>query len=152
METLPWFWIWIVLAAALCIGEMLMASFFMLPFAVGAGIAAIANVLGADLLVQWIIFVAVSILALFLLRPLALKVTRNTTEKTGVDRLVGTLGTVVDGNAPAGFARAVVGGEEWNVCVAASAATADAPDPLKPGASVRVLEVDGAHLVVEVAD
>ncbi len=71
MEALPWFWIWIVAAAVLFIGEMLSLSFFLLPFAVGAVVAAVISVTGLDLVWQLVAFFAVSIVVLAALRPFA---------------------------------------------------------------------------------
>ncbi|MDR3308203.1 MAG: NfeD family protein [Coriobacteriales bacterium] len=143
MEALPWFWIWVVLTAALCVGEMFTGSFFMLPFAVGAAVAAVANALGAPLPIQWVLFIVISLIALFLLRPFAKKVTIETAKKSGVDRLVGSIGVVIRGDAPEGEARARVDREEWNVL------TEDGSVP-QVNTRVRVMGVDGTHLIVRV--
>jgi membrane protein implicated in regulation of membrane protease activity len=139
---LPWFWIWVVLAAALYVGEMLATSFFLLPFAFGTTFAAIAALLGAPLWLQWLLFVAISIVALFLLRPLAKRISKNRPEKSGVDRLIGMTGEIIEGNAPSGEQRARVAREVWNVTVVGDAV-------LALGAPIRVVAVDGVHLVVE---
>lgn len=115
MEALPWFWIWILAAAVLLIGEMLSLSFFLLPFAIGAIIAAIISFFGLDLVWQIIVFFVVSIGALAALRPFARRITRKAkTAKVGVERLVGMQGVVVEGQSQAGEFRVVVGGEPWN--------------------------------------
>jgi membrane protein implicated in regulation of membrane protease activity len=143
MEALPWFWIWVVLAAALCVGEMFTAAFFMLPFAVGAAVSAVATALGAPLPLQWLLFIIVSVIALFLLRPFAKRMTIDTTKKSGVDRLIGSTGLIINGNAPEGEARARVDREEWNVL------TEDGSVP-QVGTRIRVRGVDGTHLIVGV--
>ncbi|MDR1714141.1 MAG: NfeD family protein [Coriobacteriales bacterium] len=138
---MPWFWIWVVLAAALYIGEMLTVTFFMLPFAVGATVAAISAALAAPVWLQWLLFVLVSVLALVLLRPVARRVTKNQPERSGVDRLLGMTGHIIEGNAPSGEARARVDREIWNVTVEDDA-------QLAVGQHVKVIRVDGTHLVV----
>jgi membrane protein implicated in regulation of membrane protease activity len=164
MESLPWFWIWVILAAVLCVGEMLAASFFMLPFAIGAGTAAIASALNAPLWLQFVVMIAVSVIALILIRPLARRITRNNVEKTGVDRLVGRVGVVIErggslggGNLGGDRSRSETGSftpgsefcvsverDEWN-------AVCDNGATLPPGAEIEVLRVEGAHLVVQPA-
>jgi membrane protein implicated in regulation of membrane protease activity len=147
MEALPWFWIWIVLCAVLCVGEMLTASFFMLPFAVGSGVAAIANALGAPLGLQFALLIVVSILALAALRPLANRITKNNTEKAGAERLVGSFGEVIGSaggpNARDGKRefRVLVERDEWNAVCADGTV-------LSAGTEVEVLKVEGAHLIV----
>ena len=152
MEALPWFWIWIVLAAALCVGEMLTASFFMLPFAVGAGAAALANAVGAPLWMQFLLLVAVSITALVTLRPLANLVSKGSSEKAGAERLVGGIGVVIEsgvGDISTGGSstkgrefRVLVERDEWNATCSDNAA-------LAVGTEIEVLRVEGAHLVVK---
>jgi len=141
MEALPWFWIWVVLAAGLCIGEMLTASFFMLPFAVGAGVAAIACVLGSPLWLQFLLFLVVSIVALAALRPVAKRVTRSNVEKAGADRLLGRAGTVIAGEPHAGGFRVLVDRDEWN-------ANTEDGTVLGVGTQVQVLAIDGTRLIV----
>jgi membrane protein implicated in regulation of membrane protease activity len=145
MFIVPWFWIWLVLAAILAVGEMLTASFFLLPFALGAAIAAVAHFLGAPLWLQWAAFIVVSIVALFALRPLAKRLTATAEQGTsGVDRLIGETGLIIEGNTPAGEMRARIDREVWNVACEDAAAM-----PLAVGTPVRVLRVDGTRLLVE---
>jgi membrane protein implicated in regulation of membrane protease activity len=146
MDALPWFWIWVVLAAVLCVGEMFTLSFFLLPFAIGAVIAAVANLVGADLLWQWAIFVVASVIALAALRPVANRVTRETGMRTGSDRLVGVVGEVIEGSPPNGMLRVRADREEWNAQLeGASPEPSQAPDV---GAAVEVVAIEGTRLIV----
>ncbi|MDR1088481.1 MAG: NfeD family protein [Coriobacteriales bacterium] len=143
MEALPWFWIWIIAAALLFIGEMLTLSFFLLPFAVGAVAAAICNAVGLDLVWQIVVFIAVSVVALVALRPLARRWTRKAgATKVGAERLVGLQGKVIEGQSQTGLFRVVVDGEPWN------AATTD-DTTLKPGTFIEVLAVNSNMLLVK---
>src|SRR2546423_12595703 len=63
--------LWVIAAGLFGIGEMLTTSFFLAPFAAGAGAAAIVDVAGAGELAAWIVFVVVSGLALVVARPIA---------------------------------------------------------------------------------
>ncbi|MDR0501294.1 MAG: NfeD family protein [Coriobacteriales bacterium] len=144
METLLWFLIWVVLAAALCIGEMLTVSFFMLPFAVGAAGAAIASVFGADTLIQLAVFVLVSVLALATIRPFAQRISKSDTNDNavaGVDRLIGKQGQVVGNRTDTGEFRVSVDHDTWS-------AVCETDELLPIGTAIEVLKVDGVHLVV----
>jgi membrane protein implicated in regulation of membrane protease activity len=145
MLALPWFWIWVVLAAALYVGEMLSTSFYLLPFAIGATVAAITSLLGGPLWLQWLLFIVISVITLIALRPVAKRISITRPEKSGVDRLIGMVGEIIEGNAPSGEQRARIAREVWNVTIADDAV-------LPVGTSVRVIGVDGVHLIVEVAD
>lgn len=143
MSELPWFWIWLILAALLYAGEMLTMTFFLLPFGIGATVSLLAMLFGAELWLQWTLFICVSIVALVALRPVFKRLTSKAEPASvGVDRLVGMTGQIIEGTAPSGDSRARVAREIWNVATESGSRLAiDTP--------VRVLRVDGAHLVVE---
>ena len=61
--------LWVVLAGAFGIGEMLTTGFFLAPFAVGAALAAVVDVAGAGGIASVVVFVLVSLLTLTLVRP-----------------------------------------------------------------------------------
>ncbi|MCL2024256.1 MAG: NfeD family protein [Coriobacteriia bacterium] len=145
MDAVPWFWIWVVLAAALCIVEMLTLGFFLLPFAIGAAVAAIANFFGANLAIQWMLFVAVSVLMLVILRRFANRVTKTTNVASGVERLIGRTGEVIASHAPEGLFRVRVEREEWNASI-------ESGEQPAIGAKVKVISVDGTRLIVTAYD
>jgi membrane protein implicated in regulation of membrane protease activity len=140
---LPWLVFWIIIAAALYIGEMLTGTFFILPFAIGATISAIASVFGADLLIQVIIFIVVSIVALVATRPLAHRLQAGAPkQKTNADRLVGMIGTITEQRPGHGEGRVKVEGDLWN-------ARAVNGEALEVGELVRVIRLDSTRLIVE---
>ncbi|MCL1847214.1 MAG: NfeD family protein [Coriobacteriia bacterium] len=143
MSGLPWVWIWLVLAALLYVGEMLTATFFLLPFGLGATFALIGAFFGAPLWLQWLLFVVVSVFGLIFLRPFFKRLTSKAEKtKAGVDRLIGMTGTVVEGNAPSGANRARIDRELWNV-------STEQAEQLPIDTRVRVLRVEGTYLIVE---
>ena len=145
MSELPWFWIWLILAAALYVGEMLTLTFFLLPFGIGATAAFVSVLFGAELWLQWTIFIVVSIISLFALRPAYKRLIKKAEpEKVGVDRLIGMTGEIIEGNAPSGEMRARVACEVWNVAT-------ETGETLGVDTPVKVLRVDGVHLIVEKA-
>ena len=62
-------WLWILGALVCGIVEVMSVSFVFLMFAIGALAAGIAGACGADLMVQVIVFIVVSIALLVILRP-----------------------------------------------------------------------------------
>ncbi len=137
-----WFWVWVSLAAILMIAEIFTAGFFLLPFGIGAAVAALLEFLGVSIGWQWTAFIGVSAAMLVLLRRYADRLTHEPPVRTGVDRLVGLSGVVietVEPDSPRGMVR--IQREEWR---------ADAPGhgTLEPGTRVTVERVDGTHLIV----
>jgi len=141
-----WFWIWILLAAMLLIGEIFTAGFFMLPFGIGAAVAALLAFLGVGLLWQWLAFIGVSAVCFIFLKQFANRITTEQPIKTGVDRLVGMTGVVTEEIVPhSSSGKVLVDRETWRA--EASDATV-----IPAGTRVRVERVGGTHLVVTVAE
>lgn len=137
-----WFWVWLSLAAILIVAEMFTAGFFMLPFGLGAAVAAGAAFVDAPLIWQWAIFLAVSAVLLLSLRRFADRVTHEPPEKVGIDRLIGKHGVVIETVEPGdGSGRVRIEREEWRADSSVGAA-------IPEGARVTVERVSGTHLVV----
>jgi membrane protein implicated in regulation of membrane protease activity len=56
----PWFWAWISLVVVFALGEAVTGGLFVLPWAFGAGVAALLDALGMAVSLQWVSFIAVS--------------------------------------------------------------------------------------------
>jgi len=141
-----WFWIWAVLAVALLAGEIFTAGFFMLPLGLGAAVAAVLALLGIALAWQWVAFVSVSLLAFLFLRRFASKITQKQPIKTGVDRLLGMTGVVIEAIEPLSTSGKVrVDREVWR-------AENSGGEPVPVGTPIVVDSVGGTHLVVRVKD
>lgn len=137
-----WFWIWSILALILFVAEIFTAGFFMLPFGLGAVVAALLSYLQVSEILQTVGFIVVSTVAFALLRQLAERMTHEPPQKTGVDRLIGKHGVVTEEIVPdSSYGQVWVEREEWR---------ADAPGEgtLPVGAAVEIYKVEGAHLVV----
>ena len=136
-----WRWMWTVFAIVLGIGEIFTAGFFLLPFAIGAGAAAILAWLGVNLLAQWLVFFGVSILSLVYLRRFIDRQDEGEQPKVGANRWVGEIGLVlqdVDPHTDAGMVRILQ--EEWR---------ATASQHIDAGEKIVVTDVQGTRLVVE---
>jgi membrane protein implicated in regulation of membrane protease activity len=141
-----WRWVWIVATAVFAVGEMTSpGSFFLAPFAVGAFVAALLAFANVSVVVEWIVFVVVSIATLLALRPLARRLDRDAVDHgVGSRRLAGTRATVlraIPGGDDVGMVR--VDREEWR-------AQSTDGTPIPTGATVRVAEVQGTRLLVAV--
>jgi membrane protein implicated in regulation of membrane protease activity len=137
-----WRWLWLGIAVVLGIGEMVTSGFFMLPFAIGAGVAAILAWMDVALPIQLVAFIGTSIVALLLLRRFA---TRDDTPvaAVGATRFVGATAMVTETIDPAtGQGKVRMDAETWW-------AISDTDSVLEPGTPVRVVEVRGTKLVVE---
>ncbi len=142
----PWFWVWVMLAAILLIAEIFTVTFFLLPFAIGAAAAAVLEYLGVSVGWQWIAFIVVSASLLVILRRYGDRITHEPPVRTGVDRLLGKRGVVIEQvTSHTSEGRVRIEREEWR---------ADSVDGsmLPVGTAVTVERIDGTHLVVRAAE
>jgi len=137
------FFVWIVAAVLLAIGEVLTpGAFFLGPVALAAGAAAIVA-LFAGAVASTIVFILAALLSLAVLRPIARRHVRMPQlMRTGTDALVGRKATVTQQvNAAGGRVR--IGGEEW------SARSYLDDGVYVEGATVDVVKIEGATALVD---
>jgi membrane protein implicated in regulation of membrane protease activity len=143
-----WRWLWLAAAAVFAIGEMATpGSFFLAPFAVGAFVAALLAFAGVSVTVEWIVFLAISLVVLALLRPLARRLDQSALDHgVGSRRLVGRPATVV-GAIPAGdeIGMVRIDREQWRAQSIDGTA-------IPEGVAVRVADVQGTRLIVAPLD
>jgi len=133
-----WQWGWSVLAVALIVGEVLTAGFFVLPFAVGAGISAALAWLNVGLGWQWAAFLVVSTIGLFYMRRFAPE--NEIGPDSGAHRYRNQVGIITEAIDPeTGLGRVRVETEDWRC-------TSD--EALTEGTKVRILTVVGTRLKV----
>jgi membrane protein implicated in regulation of membrane protease activity len=125
------------------VGEMTTpGSFFLAPFALGAGLAAALAFVGVDLVIQWAVFLGVSVVAFAALRPLARRLDQQGhVDGVGSRRLIGATGFVVDPIEIGGSGLVKIGSEEWR-------AVADDDQVIAAGARVQISDVRGTKVVV----
>ncbi|HTR33911.1 MAG TPA: NfeD family protein [Gaiellaceae bacterium] len=135
--------VWIVIAIALGIGEVVTPGLFFLgPLALAAGVAALASLLGAGVIGSVLVFVVASLLSVGLLRPLARRHVRMPAlSRTGTDALVGRK-ALVTRRIDAGGGRVRIGGEEWS-----ARAYLDGEE-IPEGTTVDVIQIEGATALV----
>jgi membrane protein implicated in regulation of membrane protease activity len=136
--------LWLIAAAVFGIGEMLTTSLFLAPFAVGAGVAAGVDALGAGALGSWIVFVVVSLLTLAILRPIARSHTRMPPQiRTGTAALIGKRAIVLERiENMEGVGCVKIDGEVW------TARALDEDQVIERGTRVHVVDIKGATALV----
>lgn len=84
--------IWLIAAAVLFVIEAITLGLTTIWFAGGAVGAAIVAMFGANIVVQIIVFLVISVILLIFTRPLVKKRLNNRTEKTNIDAVIGQEG------------------------------------------------------------
>jgi membrane protein implicated in regulation of membrane protease activity len=137
--------IWLVAACVLGVGEMHQGGFYLAPFAAGAGLAAVASVLGVGALLSVIVFLAASAIVFTTLRPVAQRHRRLPPSiRTGAAALVGRPALVLEriANAEGVGCVKIDGGEVW------TARSYDEHEVIDAGERVEVVEIRGATALV----
>src|SRR5574344_1841299 len=80
---------WLLLFLVLLVFEIISLGLTTIWFAAGALVAFVASLAGANLIIQVILFIVVSVLLLALTRPIAVKYLDNNKTKTNVDEVIG---------------------------------------------------------------
>jgi membrane protein implicated in regulation of membrane protease activity len=136
-------WLWMVLAAVLVIAEIFTAGFFLLWFGVGSAVAGILALFGFGAGWQWLAFIVVSGGLVAVSRRFAERFSRKQPPGIGADRLKGDVGVVledIDNHQNTGRVR--VRKEEWR-------ADSGTGETIAVGARVRIVRLEGTHLIVE---
>jgi membrane protein implicated in regulation of membrane protease activity len=139
-------WIlWLIAACILGIGEMHQGGLYLLPFAMGAALAAVLGLLGVGAVLAAIVFLATSVIVLGALRPVARRHRRLPPSiRTGAAALVGRRAMVLErivNDEGVGCVK-IEGGEVW------TARSYDEDEVIEAGERVEVVEIKGATALV----
>lgn len=138
--------IWLVIVAVMLIIEIFTMGLTTIWFSIGALASAIAAAFGAPLVIQIVLFVVVSLLIMFLVRPFAMRVVNKERMKTNIDAVVGEQAVVqetIDNLKEQG--KVIFRGVDW------MARSID-NSLISEGELVQIEEVSGVKLVVKRAD
>lgn len=136
--------LWIILLIVFVLGELATIGLTSIWFAAGALAALITAMAGASPIVQFFVFLAVSILLLAATRPWAHKYVNAKMQRTNADSLVGEIIRIserVSNMDQTGMA--VVHGQEWTV------RTRNDSEIIEPGEEAKILAISGVKLIVE---
>jgi membrane protein implicated in regulation of membrane protease activity len=136
-----WTW-WLIVVAALGVPLVVTAMPEFGMFAIGAGAAALTSALGAGTVAQFVVFLAVSVLLVVFVRPVAMRSLRSRPQvRMGIEALTGATALVLEQVDEHG-GRIKLQGEVW------SARSLDPGQVFAPGQQVSVAQIDGATAIV----
>ncbi len=137
-----WVWIWAAAFLVFVLAEAFTAQLVSIWFMIGSIASFFAALFDAQFWVQLFIFAAVSVLSLFLLRPLVKKKAMTPKVPTNADMAVGRTAVVTeDIRNDYSEGRVALDGQSW------SARSYDGR-VFTEGERVRVLSIDGVKLIV----
>ena len=135
--------VWLVLLLLFAGGEAISVGLTSIWFAAGSLAALIAALLGGPLWVQIALFLAVSLLCLAAVRPLARRHLNNKVEATNADRAIGQEALVTeDIDNVHGKGAVIIRGIAWT-------ARSEDGAPIPAGTMVKVLRIEGVKVFVE---
>lgn len=133
---------WAIMLVAFIVIEAVTAQLVTIWFAVGALASLIAQMLGAEVWLQWVVFVAVSAIVLAVTRPLVKKFAKPKVQPTNADRCIGQSAVVTEKiDNIAGKGAVKVGGVLWT-------ARSETGDVIEEKQEVTVTKIDGVKLIV----
>lgn len=134
--------LWFILIVVFLAMESSTVSLVSIWFAAGSLVAMLAALLGAEIWLQIVLFVAVSVLLLASLRSVVKKFITPKLVKTNVDAVVGKTGPVLETvDNIQGTGRVKLGGMEWSARSTAGAS-------IEEGTLVKVDRVEGVKVFV----
>ena len=135
--------VWAVIAVLGLILELTSGDFFIMCFAIGACGSAIVSPF-TNIYIQLVVFVVVTALSIFQIRPFALRYLHKADEERvrNGDALIGQIGQVSETIKANGYGRVAIGGDDWK---AVTSEVADIP----VGTRVRVVSRESIIITVE---
>ena len=136
--------IWLILFVVLLVIELFTVGLTTIWFAIGSLAAFLADLLGAGLPLQIVIFLAVSCILLIFTRPWAARHVNRRRIRTNYESEIGKIILItekVDNLKQTG--KSTVDGQEWTV------RSQNDEDILEPGDKARVVDISGVKLIVE---
>ncbi len=135
--------VWLIILALCLVIEIATLGLVTIWFAGGALVTFFVAMVTDNLVIQMVVFLAVSLLLLFFTRPIAKKFYNNKRTKTNVDSLIGEQCKVTEAiDNFNGTGTVLLNGLEW---------TARSKDEtvIEAGARVKVCTLDGVKVIVE---
>ena len=136
--------IWVALFAILVGVELATFQLVSIWFAAGAIAAFLAALFGGAIELQLILFLAVSLLCLLLVRPLARRSMKKGQVRTNAESLIGDTAVIISEiSEESSFGRVMIRGQEW------TAAAENPGEHFSPGDKVTVSAISGVKLMVK---
>ena len=137
-------WIWLALLIVLIITEIATVQLTTVWFALGAFVSLILAAFGVDsIIIQVIVFVAVSLISLIATRPLVKKYVNAKAQPTNADRCIGQKAVVTEEiNNLLSTGAVKVNGTRWT-------ARSEKGNIIQENETVTVIKIDGVKLIVD---
>lgn len=134
--------IWLIIAGICFIIEIATIGFLVFWFAIAALITCILSLFISNVVVQMAIFVILSVILIFLTRPLAEKIGRKDSVITNSNAVVGKEGIVTKEIDCDSVGQIKVNSDTWS-------AISNTQEKIPINTKVKILKIDGVKLVVE---
>ena len=145
MDNELWRWIWVATAMVMSLGEIFSAGFFLLPFGIGASLAAVAAWLNLHGAVQWLLFFGGTAASMLVLRRFMGRQDRHDDLPVGANRYVGMSARVIETiDSVTNSGRVRVESDEWRAV--------SETGHIEEGSLVRIIELHGTKLQVELLE
>ena len=131
--------VWLVIAVFFLAFEIVTTGFLVFWFAIAALITCILSLFIKNIIAQFVIFIILSILLLFLTKPFAKKITKCDNTTTNINRIIGKTGIVTKSIESNKCGQVKVESDIW---------TAISNIDIPAGSNVQIDKVDGVKLVV----
>jgi len=132
--------VWIIAGLVLAVLEMIVPGMVIIWFGIAGVVTGILAFFVRNEYVQFGVFVVLSGVMVVFSQRIARRITHPEPEPVGANRMQDAVGLVVQDINPPDLGRVKVSGDEWR---------AEAKAAITRGNRVRVLEVEGTHLLVE---
>ena len=138
--------LWALVVIISLLLELTSGDFFIMCFAIGALVTAVAAALGLGFYGQLAVFAVVSVLSIFFIRPRLVKALHGKRRErlSNADALMGRIGRVSEAIERGGYGRVAIDGDDWKAVSADGSYV-----PL--GQNVRVVGRESIILTVEEA-
>lgn len=133
------FW-WFVTFIILLFIELITVNLVSIWFAIGAIAALICSVFTDLIQVQLLVFGIVSIIALFVTKPVVKKLRKRNIQATNLDRVLDMEGVVTEDIIPNEIGEVKVDGKKWS---------AISGEKIVKGSIVEITKIDGVKLIVK---
>ena len=134
--------IWLALALIFLIIEGITVGLTTIWFAAGAFVALLLSLIDAQLWLQIVVFLIVSMCLLVFTRKIFVEKLKAGSEKTNVDALIGEEGLVIAKIVPFATGQVKVGGQVWTAIGQETDMTIEKDTPVK------IIAIEGVKLIV----
>jgi len=131
--------VWIIAGLVLAALEMIVPGLVIIWYGIAGVVTGVLAIFIHNAYIQFGIFIVLSAVMVVFSQRIARKITHPEPEPVGANRMTGAVGLVVQDITPPELGRVKVNGDEWR---------AQADTAITHGTKVRVLTVEGTHLVV----